>query len=171
MTLRPEILSLYRYFAYAAHMRSLYSREDIPKWLKMLGEDEYGLISFFYSEPGIYLMYSYAGLYLVIEGYRDVGLHDVEIDELLASPFVDRLRLFRNATFHYQKGLISIKHLQFFGTEEEKTERWIGQVYIAFARFFSENTIPIPKSLKESLHHKTALEVAHAIRAYWKLQE
>jgi hypothetical protein len=24
------------------------------------------------------------------------------------------LRLFRNATFHYQKDLLSIKHLQFF---------------------------------------------------------
>jgi len=116
-------------------------------------------------------MYSYAGLYLVSEGCRDIGLHHVETDELLASPLVERLRLFRNTTFHYQEDLISIKHRQFFGTEEEKSERWIGQVYTAFARFVQGNTTPVPKSLQESLHDKTALEVAQAIRAYWASQE
>jgi vacuolar-type H+-ATPase subunit C/Vma6 len=171
MTLNPEIIFLYRYFAYAAHMRSLYSTMDIPKWLEELRQDEYGLVMLFYSEPAIYLQYSYAGIYLVIEGYRDLGLHDPDLDELLASPFVDRLRLFRNATFHYQKDLISMKHLQFFGTEEEKTEQWIGMVYKAFERFFQANTIPIPEPLKDTLHDKSSFEIAQAIRSYWKTQE
>jgi hypothetical protein len=170
MELRPEIVTLYRYFAYAPHMRKLYSQLDIREWLKMLSQDEYGLLSFFYSEPGIYLLYSYSGIYLVIEGYRDLDLHDPEIDELLTSPYVDRLRLFRNATFHYQKDLLSIKHLQFFGTGDDKTEEWIGTLYRAFERFFGENTIPMPEDLKAATRHKESHEIATAIRAYWKVK-
>lgn len=92
--LNPNVLMLYRYFAYAAFMRSRFRRESDPEWFKMLKADESGLLMFFLSPPGIYLMYSYAGIYLVIEGWRDLGLKDEKIDELLKSSFVDRLRLF-----------------------------------------------------------------------------
>lgn len=144
MEIKPDIITLYRYFAYAAHMRDLYRREVNEDWLKMLSDDMAGLLLFFYSAPGIYLQYSYAGIYLVIEGWKDLKLSDPKIDELFDSPFLDRLRVFRNATFHYQKEPISWKHLQFFGTEEEQTEKWLNNLYSELERFFRENTLPLP---------------------------
>jgi len=169
MKIKPEIITLYRYFGYAVYMRDLYSKEVDEDWLKMLSSDVYGLIAFLFSAPGIYLMYSYAGIYLVIEGWKNLKLTDPKIDELLSSPFVDRLRLFRNATFHYQKDLMSFKHLQFFGTEEEKTEQWLNNLYLEFERFFRENTLPIPNELRDSLKNKSHVQIAQAIKDYWTL--
>jgi hypothetical protein len=166
--LNPDIVTLYRYFAYAAHMRTLFRREANPEWLKMMSADMSGLLMFFYSAPGIYFLYSYAGIYLVIEGWRYLGLKDERINDLLESPFVERLRLFRNATFHYQREPLSWKHLQFFGTEEERTEEWLNEVYKEFERFFAENTVPMPDELRGELKDKTHVEIAKAIQQYWK---
>ncbi len=130
----------------------------------MLSADIWGFLLFFYSAPGIYLLYSYSGIYLVIEGWKDLKLSDPKIDELLHSPFVDRLKRFRNATFHYQKEPISWKHLQFFGTEEEQTEKWLNNLYSELERFFRENALPQPDRLKESLKDKSHVQVAQAIK-------
>ena len=161
---RIEVVTLYRYFAYAAHMRDLFRRSVTAEQLKELANDEQGLVSLFYSTPGLYLLYSYSGLFVVVEGWQDLKLTDAKIDALIASPYVDRLKRFRNATFHYQKGVISPKHLEFFGAEEEKTEEWVGQVYDELARYFRENTLPLPPDLKESLKGKEHLDVALTIR-------
>ena len=59
--LRPEIITLYRYFAYAAHMRYLFHHEVSPEWLKKLPADIGGLLMFFLTPAGIYLLYSYSG--------------------------------------------------------------------------------------------------------------
>jgi hypothetical protein len=170
MDFKIEILTLYKYFAYAAHMRSLYIEEIDPEWLNNVTPDILGMMMLFNSAPGIYLLYSYSGIYLVIEGWRDLGLEDPKIDELLQSPFVDRLRLFRNATFHYQKEPLSWKHLQFFGTEEEQTEVWLNKLYREFARFFGENTLPLPDRLRKSLEGKSSAGIAQTIHEYWDEQ-
>ena len=168
MKIDPDIITLYRYFAYAAHMRRLFCDEVNEDDVKMMASDMSGLMLFFYSSPGIYLLYSYSGIYLVIEGWKDLKLRDPKIDELIASPFVDRLRLFRNATFHYQKELMSRKHLQFFGTEEEETEKWLNNLYAEFERFFGENTLPIPEKLRASFKDKTHMQIAQTIKDYWQ---
>ena len=129
--------------------------------------DIQGMIAFFYSAPGVYLQYSYSGIYLVIEGWRELNLHDERIDALLESPLVDRLRRFRNATFHHQKEPLSRKHLEFFGTEEEETEIWLNKLYSEFERFFAENTLPIPTQLKADMSKATPSGIARLVREYW----
>lgn len=163
----PNILTLYRYFGYAAHMRDLFRKEVNPDWIQLMSKDFTGIMLFFYSAPGLYLLYSYSGIFLVIEGWRDLKLSDERIDSLVASPYVDRLRLFRNATFHYQKEPISFKHLQFFGTEEEATEKWLNELYREFERFFRDNTLPIPEELKAELKDKNHVELAKTIQKHW----
>ena len=162
-----SVLTLYRYFAYAAQMRKLFVDALEDGWLDVMTPDIQGMVSFFYSAPGVYLLYSYSGIYLVIEGWRDLGLEDERIGELLESPFTDRLRLFRNATFHYQKGPLSRKHLQFFGTEEEQTEEWLNELFRQFARFFQENALPIPDGLKSKMDASTPSTIAKLVRDYW----
>jgi hypothetical protein len=168
--LNIPVITLYRYFAYAAQMRRLFVDSVDEGWLDVMTPDIQGMLAFFYSAPGIYLLYSYSGIYLVIEGWQDLGLRDDRIDKLLESPFVGRLRRFRNATFHYQKEPLSRKHLEFFGTEEEQTEEWLNMLYREFERFFAENTLPIPESLKTKMRSATPSAIARLVRDYWSSQ-
>jgi len=167
LKLRPEIITLYRYFAFAAHMRDLFRNATTPEAVKAEVADAKGLTLFLCSAPGMYLLYSYSGIYVVIEAWKELKLTDPKIDTLLGSPFVNKLRRFRNATFHYQPELLSLKHLEFFGTEEEKTEVWLNDLYRELERFFRENTLPLPAELKEVLKNKPIGEITQAIQDYW----
>ena len=62
---------------------------------------------------------------------------------------------------------MSVKHLQFFGTEKEKTEKWLNNLYSELERFFRDNTLPIPDKLKKSLKDKSHVQIAKAIEDYW----
>ena len=152
-------------------MRDLFRREVNPEWVKMLKADESGLVMFFYSSPGIYLLYSYSGIYLVVEGWRDLGLKDPDIEKLIQSPFVEKLRRFRNATFHYQREVLSMKHLEFFGTEEERTEIWLNELYRAFERFFKENTLQLPDELTKTFTDNSSVEIVQAIKDWWNSEK
>lgn len=88
----------------------------------------------------------YGLIYVVIEGYEELKCQDLEVDTLLArKDFVDALRLFRNATFHYQKHAISEKALQFL--ELKESEIWIRKLHLAFKKYF-EKILPIKEMMK-----------------------
>jgi hypothetical protein len=56
---------------------------------------------------------------VVITGWRELGCRDPQVDALLAREDMrDALRLFRNATFHYQGMPISPKLLKFMTMED-----------------------------------------------------
>lgn len=83
----------------------------------------------------------YGLIFVVIEGYRELNYSDNQIDFLLSNEeYVDALRRFRNATFHYQKEPISDKLLPFL--ELQDSELWIKNLHNAFRSFF-ENSLPI----------------------------
>ena len=103
--------TLYRYFLNAVVMRDNLKKEDIESFFKLLKDDTSSVLLFFSSPIGVYLTSYYSSIYLVIEGWRDLKLSDAKIDKLISLPYTDRLRLFRNATFHYQKEPISPKLL------------------------------------------------------------
>jgi hypothetical protein len=78
----------------------------------------------------------YALLYVVIEGYRDLDIHDDDVDRLLAQvDYVSALRRFRNATFHYQEDPVPGKVMEFLTAPE--SERWIQDLNRAFDRFLT----------------------------------
>ncbi len=56
----------------------------------------------FADEPGLFLSYWYAALYVVIEGWKELGFQDAEIDALLISPNVKHLKRYRNGVCHFQ---------------------------------------------------------------------
>jgi hypothetical protein len=77
----------------------------------------------------------YSLLFVVMEGYQELGLHDPVVDELLSrNEYVDALRRFRNSTFHYQQNPLSSKHREFI--EAEDSEIWIRELNRAFDNFF-----------------------------------
>ena len=77
------------------------------------------------------------GLYVVIEGWKELKLHDPVIDGLLTSPNVDLLRRYRNGVFHFQPEYMDKR---FRGFVEEGTEpvAWVRELNKQFGRFFLE---------------------------------
>ena len=162
-----KIATLYRYYLYAVVMRENLKNEKLEDFIKQLKDDISSVILIFSSPAGIYMTYFYSAIYLVIEGWKDLKLSDDKIDGLIDSPNTDKLRLFRNATFHYQKEPISPKLLQFLGTEEEATEKWINKLYIEFGKYFKENSFAMPDELQEELKDKGAQEMTILIQKYF----
>ena len=99
-----SLIALHRYWIYANRMRLAFLDALRGSSSKKLVEERgaVGPIWILLTDVGIFMAYWYSSLYVVIEGYRELELHDDAIDELLESPNVDFLRLFRNGTLHYQ---------------------------------------------------------------------
>jgi len=95
----------------------------------------------------------YALMYVVVEGYRELGCHDPKVDSLLVQAhFVDGFRRFRNANFHFQEDPISPKLLEFLTAEG--SEKWAHDLYAALKAFF-EKELPI-KEYFDSLPKRDA---------------
>ncbi|MGI2069249.1 hypothetical protein [Shewanella baltica] len=89
----------------------------------------------------------YSLLYVVVEGYQELKSFDEKVDLLLeAEDFVNALRLFRNATFHYQKAPIPEKAMKFL--EADNSEYWIQELHSAFRQYF-EKQLPIQETMAE----------------------
>tara|TARA_Y100001968_G_C18886846_1_gene494321 strand:+ start:91 stop:540 length:450 start_codon:yes stop_codon:yes gene_type:complete len=87
----------------------------------------------------------YSLLYVVIEGFKELSLDDEKVNELLANESnVDCLRLFRNATFHYQKNPLTEKAQKFILAKDSET--WARELNKAFEQFFLNN-LPIKETL------------------------
>jgi hypothetical protein len=70
-----------------------------------------------------YMSYCYAGLYAVIEGWRDLDLHDDEIDGLLESSNVELLRRYRHGVFVLGDD-VEAHILKGFKMRVQAAERW-----------------------------------------------
>jgi len=162
-----KIGTLYRYYLYAVVMRDNLKKENIGDFIKKLADDASSVLLILSSPIGVYMTYFYSALYLVIEGWKELKLSDEKIDNLIASPHTNKLRLFRNATFHYQKEPLSPKLLQFLGTEEEATEKWIGELHTEFGRFFKNNSFETPAELMKEIEGKGSYEMAVLIQKYF----
>jgi hypothetical protein len=88
----------------------------------------------------------YSLLYVVLEGYRELKLADPEVDALLEKcEYVESLRTFRNATFHYQKDPLSDKAMTFLTAAD--SEAWIRRLNHALDRYFLVN-LPIREQIE-----------------------
>lgn len=78
----------------------------------------------------------YASLYVVVEGYQELNLHDAKIDALLTSPHVHLLRRYRNGVDHFQKTYFDARFVDFMGPPD--TPQWARNLNREFGRFFLE---------------------------------
>src|SRR5438034_786877 len=91
MKIDPALFALHRYYIWANRMRTHFD--------DLLGDQTRRSE----IESLLYMSYWYSALFVVIEGWRHLGLSEPTIDALLASPNVDLLRRYRNGVFHFQK--------------------------------------------------------------------
>jgi len=81
-----------------------------------------------------YMSYWYGGLYVVTEGWQELGLSDPEIDSLLTSEHVDLLRRYRNGCFHFQADYFDERFRDFIA--RQGSVGWISSLHEAFSRWF-----------------------------------
>ena len=122
-----EIITLHRYFIWSDRMRVHF--ETILKNKKTMNGIEFDFETF------LYLSSWYGLMYVVIEGWIKLDLHDPQIDSLLESAFVDTLRRYRNGVFHYQRNYFDRRFKEFI-EGKEKSAKWIRELRNEFSRYF-----------------------------------
>lgn len=75
-----------------------------------------------------YMSLWYALLAVVIEGWNDLRLSDAAVDELLRSPYVDKLRRYRNGVFHFQRRYWDARRTEFLMGGAESAA-WVRRVH------------------------------------------
>ncbi|VVQ38478.1 hypothetical protein PS943_05922 [Pseudomonas fluorescens] len=89
----------------------------------------------------------YSLLYVVVEGYRALEQKYAPLEELLANgEFVDLLRRYRNATFHYQTDALNDKVIDFLN--KENSEVWIRDLNKQLEAFLMW-ALPIGEAVKK----------------------
>lgn len=120
-----ELFTLHRYYIWANRMRTHFD-EVLSKGVPV-GKDE--------IECFLYMSYWYGGLYVVIEGWRELKITDPVIDTLLQSPNVQLLRRYRNGTFHFQRKYLDEKFTDLFA-KGSYTVAWVRNLNVEFGRYF-----------------------------------
>jgi hypothetical protein len=128
------VLALHRYWLWADfHKQALVERGPAePK------DDEHPMVAagrLFDATTA--LGFFYLSLFVVIEGWRELGLDDEEIDGLIASGNTALLRRFRNGVFHFQPDFDDARFLGFLDDAENPVE-WARTLHSAFARWFQD---------------------------------
>jgi hypothetical protein len=131
MTADEHIFTLHRYFLWAnRHQNDFLSRandiglppegiDELRRWVRA---------SFVNYAPW------FGSLYVVLEGWQMLHLSDPEIDKLLTSPHVNKLKRFRNGVFHFQRKYFDQRFLEMFQNDEGP--RWASKLHQEFSRFF-----------------------------------
>lgn len=83
----------------------------------------------------LYMSYWYAALYVVVEGWRELSLEDGQLDQLLAHPYIELLRRYRNGVFHYRRRYWDERLLTLI-REGAASARWVGELHQAFGGYF-----------------------------------
>jgi hypothetical protein len=128
--------ALHRYWMYANRMREYFEKALLnPGWIELAEKHQtHPQLAFMVHDPGIFMSYWYGALYVVIEGWRDLGLSDATIDKLLASSNVDLLKRYRNGVFHFQKQYFDSRFTGFMASQDSVP--WVRELNRAFGDYF-----------------------------------
>jgi hypothetical protein len=126
-TLNDPILALCEYFLNARVMHDL--THEMRSTLFESTEEER---SDLWVEFRTYYSYWLSGLFVVAEGFQTLGLKSPKIEKLIVE-HIDQLRLFRNATFHFQK--TPAKRVQFHDGKAIRLN-WAEELHDVFEKYF-----------------------------------
>lgn len=125
---KTELFTLHRYFIWADRMRVHF---DNTQNKEKMDKQRFDIDSF------LYMSYWYGGLYVVIEGWKELALQDNAVNSLLNSPNVDLLKRYRHGVFHFQKEYYDPRFTEFM-TEGRNCVVWVRQLREAFSNYFLE---------------------------------
>jgi hypothetical protein len=122
------VLYLAQYWASAEHMRRLTVSVHPKASENRAAADQFRT----------YHSYWLSALYVVVEGYRALGLDKDKVPQLKNRARIDTLSEFRNGTFHYQRD--HEKQIQFLGDESSRVSsmNWAALLHEEFRQYFVE---------------------------------
>ena len=138
----PPIMSLHRYWIYSNWMREYFDAglEKEPQDFTNLAKEKdpakviVAALTFFGTGSGIFMSYWYGSLYVVIEGWRQLGLSDSKIDPLLLSPNVRLLKKYRDGVFHFQRNYYDERFLNFINSAD--SVQWVRKLHSELGKYF-----------------------------------
>jgi hypothetical protein len=154
---KGSLFALHRHFLTAEAISEVVSADVAvdEQTAGMLGEELLVAAQFYSAAWRLQVFYGL--LYVVVEGYQELGCQDAKVDALLArSDLVDDLRRFRNGTFHFQKDPITSPKVDKFFDAEGSPE-WASNLFAALDAFFErefrikETMEALPRIPKEVL--------------------
>ena len=122
--------ALHKYFIWAAVMRDHFYT-FVPQIAANRGS---GRFDPEVVKADLYMSFWYGELYVVIEGWKELGLSDPTIDALLQSSKVELLKRFRNGVFHFQADYFDDRFLDFISDKDAAT--WTADLNEAFSKYF-----------------------------------
>lgn len=143
--MNPVLISLHKHWCTADAVKQFVTADlkefkngEFPEWFAAIGNTQSKM-----SRMCVW----YALLYVVVEGFKELKLSHPAVDECLKNDeYVNQLRRFRNAIFHYQKNPFSEKLLEFL--EAEESENWIRELNKALEKFFLD-ALPIEEQIEK----------------------
>ena len=139
------IFTLHRYFIWANRLRehledTLRQQGPMPDTHARMADAEreaaeqaaraWLLPVFFYGS------YWLASLYVVVEGWQELGLHDARVDQLLERAFVDLLRRNRNAVLHYQPEYLDRRVVELVASSQGEGSGRARELHEALSEYF-----------------------------------
>lgn len=124
-----EIFNLYKYFIWADRMKKACDDLLDRSFQEIIPRAELEI------EYNLYLSYWFSSLYVVIEGWKQMGLSDKKIDALLDPQNVNLLRRYRNGVFHFQKDYFDERFLGFLRNGVSRIE-WVRNLHHEFESYF-----------------------------------
>ena len=132
-----DLLTLHRYYIWANRMRILFGHaqdEFVRREGRITTQEKW--TKYFAGDSGTFMSYWYGGLFVIIEGWIELALHDPDIDRLLDSPNVELLKRYRNGVFHFQRDYLDERFFRFF--EASDTATWVHELNNNLGRFFKQ---------------------------------
>ena len=133
---RRTILSLYRKFCWASVLRRQYElirKRDLAVFQAVLKQGRTGSAEEA-MELEVYLVYWFASVHLLIEGWSEIGDSFTAVDSRVTTSHVQLLRRFRNATWHPSD--YDDKRIAELVAEGHAGYAWVAEVHDAFAEYF-----------------------------------
>jgi hypothetical protein len=128
----PRGLTLHRYYVWSTILHEHFEKV-------LAGFRERGEPFSMDTDEGVralaYMSYWYASLWVVVEGWQKLGLHDDEVDQLLDSPLTEKLRLFRHWVLHYHEKYFNQPLVDPFIADRDAVE-WVRSLSNALGRYF-----------------------------------
>jgi hypothetical protein len=129
MPTNSEFMTLHRYYIWANKFRTRFY-----KTLEKHGTPQPNSLIWFADDTGLFLSYWYSALYVVVEGWQELGCEDPEVDALLASANVQHLRRYRNGVCHFQRTYLDNRFLELMTSPD--SVQWVQSLTYAFGSFF-----------------------------------
>ena len=145
-----KLAALHRHWIVADAVRVVLKQKTTSPEQEKRAIEKFGIEYVAFGEHGSMvcrMQVWYSLLYVVVEGYRELGQKYEPLEEVLAkAEYVELLRRFRNATFHFQADPLNDKLIDFL--EKQDSEVWIGDLNKQLEAFLIQ-ALPIQETMEK----------------------